>query len=96
LVIMSWLNCVHQNDLATLFACSWRSPLLKGDNEVKCNAKQIQLIFWRANNTFNTKHSRTLWGEGIVKPPCTCMICKLWRLSDNLWSAKCICYPWFL
>jgi hypothetical protein len=22
LVIMSWLNCVHQNDLATLFACS--------------------------------------------------------------------------
>jgi hypothetical protein len=32
LVIMSWLNCDHQNDLATLFACGGgRSPLLKGD-----------------------------------------------------------------
>jgi hypothetical protein len=31
LVIMSWLDCDHQNDLATLFACGRRSPLLKGD-----------------------------------------------------------------
>jgi hypothetical protein len=46
LVIMSWLNCGHQNDLATLFACGGKKSTTERRHLSKVQHKQIQPIFW--------------------------------------------------